>query len=144
RGCSPGVYRRAQSAGRPCLLGYIDKCSAPCVGRISPEDHRDLAEQFCDFMEGETGPHLRRVEREMKEAAAEQDYERAARLRDDAAALRRVVEKNAVVLPDKTDADVFGLAADDLERSEEHTSELQSRENLVCRLLLEKKKKQLK
>src|SRR5690606_5769707 len=90
RSCSPGVYRRAQSAGRPCLLGYIDKCSAPCVGRISPEDHRDLAEQFCDFMEGETGPHLRRVEREMKEAAAEQDYERAARLRDDAAALRRV------------------------------------------------------
>ncbi len=117
RSCSPGVYRRAQSAGRPCLLGYIDKCSAPCVGRISPEDHRDLAEQFCDFMEGETGPHLRRVEREMKEAAAEQDYERAARLRDDAAALRRVVEKNAVVLPDKTDADVFGLAADDLEAS---------------------------
>ncbi|MFC7406745.1 excinuclease ABC subunit UvrC [Georgenia alba] len=117
RTCSPGVYRRAQSSGRPCLLGYIDKCSAPCVGRISPEDHRALAEQFCDFMEGETGPHLKRVEREMRAAAAAQDYETAARLRDDAAALRRVVEKNAVVLPDRTDADVFGLAADELEAS---------------------------
>ncbi|GAA4422193.1 excinuclease ABC subunit UvrC [Georgenia halophila] len=117
RTCSPGVYRRAQSSGRPCLLGYIDKCSAPCVGRISPEDHRALAEEFCRFMDGETGPYLRRVEREMKAAAADQDYEAAARRRDDAAALRRVVEKNAVVLPDRTDADVFGLAADELEAS---------------------------
>ncbi|WP_454778004.1 excinuclease ABC subunit UvrC [Georgenia muralis] len=117
RTCSPGVYRRAASSGRACLLGYIDKCSAPCVGRISPEDHRELAEEFCRFMEGETGPHLRRLEKEMRAAAAAQDYERAARLRDDVAALRRVVEKNAVVLPDGTDADVFALAADDLEAS---------------------------
>ncbi|MPV37913.1 excinuclease ABC subunit UvrC [Georgenia subflava] len=117
RTCSPGVYRRAESSGRPCLLGYIDKCSAPCVGRISKEDHRELADEFCRFMEGETGPHLRRVEREMRAAAAEQDYERAARLRDDVAALRKVVEKNAVVLPDGTDADIFALAADELEAS---------------------------
>ncbi|MCK6209059.1 excinuclease ABC subunit UvrC [Georgenia sp. EYE_87] len=117
RTCSAGVYRRAQSSGRPCLLGYIDKCSAPCVGRISVEDHRELAEEFCRFMEGETGPHLRRIEREMREASAELDFERAARLRDDAGALRRVVEKNAVVLPDGTDADIFGLAADELEAS---------------------------
>ncbi|WP_052436415.1 excinuclease ABC subunit UvrC [Georgenia sp. SUBG003] len=117
RTCSAGVYRRAQTSGRPCLLGYIDKCSAPCVGRISPEDHRELAEEFCRFMEGETGPHLRRLEREMKEASAALDFERAARLRDDVGALRRVVEKNAVVLPDGTDADIFGLAADELEAS---------------------------
>jgi len=117
RTCSAGVYRRAQTSGRPCLLGYIDKCSAPCVGRISPEDHRELAEEFCRFMEGETGPHLRRLEREMKQASTELDFERAARLRDDIGALRRVVEKNAVVLPDGTDADIFGLAADELEAS---------------------------
>ncbi|MFH5822800.1 excinuclease ABC subunit UvrC [Georgenia sp. AZ-5] len=117
RTCSAGVYRRAQASGRPCLLGYIDKCAAPCVGRISPEDHRALAEEFCRFMEGETGPHLRRLEKEMREASAALDYERAARLRDDIAALRRVVEKNAVVLPDGTDADVFALAADELEAS---------------------------
>ncbi|WP_127129140.1 excinuclease ABC subunit UvrC [Georgenia sp. SYP-B2076] len=117
RTCSAGVYRRAESSGRPCLLGYIDKCAAPCVGRISQDDHRALAEEFCRFMEGETGPYLRRLEREMREAAGEQDYERAARLRDDVAALRRVVEKNAVVLPDGTDADIFALVADDLEAS---------------------------
>ncbi|MFD1506899.1 excinuclease ABC subunit UvrC [Georgenia yuyongxinii] len=117
RTCSAGVYKRAQASGRPCLLGYIDKCSAPCVGRISTDDHRALAEEFCRFMEGETGPHLRRLEKDMRAAAGVQDYERAARLRDDVGALRRVVEKNAVVLSDGTDADIFALAGDELEAS---------------------------
>ncbi len=115
RSCSAGVFRRAQASGRPCLLGYIDKCSAPCVGRISPQDHRALAEDFCAFMAGRTGPYLRQVESEMKAAAAALDFERAARLRDDAAALRKVIEGNAVVLPDATDADVFALVRDELE-----------------------------
>src|SRR5699024_10982060 len=117
RSCSAGVYKRAERSGRPCLLGYIDKCAAPCVGRISSEDHRELAEQFCDFMAGATGPYTRRIEAEMREAAAELDFERAARLRDDLAALTKVVEKNAVVLPDATSADVFARAADELEAS---------------------------
>lgn len=117
RSCSAGVYKRAQAADRPCLLGYIDKCSAPCVGRISPEDHRDLAEDFCEFMAGKTATFERRLEQQMKQAADEQDYERAARLRDDLGALRKVVEKNAVVLPDGTDADIFAMAADELEAS---------------------------
>jgi excinuclease ABC subunit C len=117
RTCSAGVFRRAQQTGRPCLLGYIDKCAAPCVGRISYEDHRALAEDFCRFMAGETAPFVRRIEKEMKEAAAELDYERAARLRDDLGALQRVVEKNAVVLPDGTDADIFAMASDELEAS---------------------------
>ena len=115
RTCSAGVFKRAAQSGRPCLLGYIDRCAAPCVGRISPEDHRALAEDFCDFMTGETGRHLRRLQRLMQRAAAEQDYETAARLRDDIAALERATEKNAVVLPDGTDADVFGMAGDELE-----------------------------
>jgi len=115
RSCSAGVFRRAQASGRPCLLGYIDKCSAPCVGRISPQDHRALAEDFCAFMAGRTGPYLRQVEAEMKAAAASLDFEKAARLRDDAAALRKVIEGNAVVLPDATDADVFALVRDELE-----------------------------
>ena len=115
RSCSAGVFRRAQASGRPCLLGYIDKCSAPCVGRINPENHRALAEDFCAFMAGRTGPYLRQVESEMKAAAAALDFEKAARLRDDAAALRKVIEGNAVVLPDATDADVFALVRDELE-----------------------------
>ncbi|PFG43117.1 excinuclease ABC subunit C [Isoptericola jiangsuensis] len=115
RTCSSGVYRRAQQSGRPCLLGYIDKCAAPCVGRISPEDHRALASDLCDFMAGDTGRFVRRLERQMSEAAAAMEYEQAARLRDDLAALRRVTEKNAVVLSDDTDADVFALVGDELE-----------------------------
>ncbi|MBZ2194706.1 excinuclease ABC subunit UvrC [Occultella gossypii] len=117
RSCSSGVYKRAAQSGRPCLLGYIDKCAAPCVGRISVEDHRDLADDFCDFMAGNTGSAVSRLEAQMKAAAAELDFERAARLRDDLGALRKVVEKNAVVLPDGTDVDVFAMASDDLEAS---------------------------
>jgi excinuclease ABC subunit C len=115
RTCSAGVFKRAGQIGRPCLLGYIDKCSAPCVGRVDAEEHRALAEDFCDFMGGQTQRFTRRLEREMRSASAEQDYERAARLRDDVAALKRAMEKSAVVLPDGTDADVFGLAEDELE-----------------------------
>ncbi|NAZ75754.1 excinuclease ABC subunit UvrC [Kineococcus sp. T13] len=115
RTCKPGVYKRAGQTGRPCLLGYIDKCSAPCVGRISAEDHRALAQDFCDFMGGATQKFVRRTEQEMRAAAAELDFERAARLRDDLGALQRALEKSAVVLPDATDADVFAIADDELE-----------------------------
>jgi len=115
RTCSNGVFVRAGQVGRPCLLGYIGKCSAPCVGQIDADAHRVLAEDFCDFMSGQTQRHLRRLEQRMREAATELDFERAARLRDDAAALRRALERSAVVLSDGTDADVFALAEDDLE-----------------------------
>jgi excinuclease ABC subunit C len=115
RTCSAGVYRRAHQTGRPCLLGYIDKCSAPCVGRIGVDDHKQLAQDFCDFMAGDTQRFERRLTQRMNEAAASMEYEQAARPRDDIQALRRATEKNAVVLPDATDADVFALAGDELE-----------------------------
>ncbi|MFJ5556219.1 excinuclease ABC subunit UvrC [Streptomyces sp. NPDC093250] len=115
RTCSAGVFKNAARTGRPCLLGYIGKCSAPCVGRISPEDHRELAEEFCDFMAGRTGTYLRRLERQMAEAAENMEYERAARLRDDIEALKKAMEKNAVVLADATDADLIAVAEDELE-----------------------------
>ncbi len=115
RTCSAGVFKRASQQGRPCLLGYIDKCSAPCVGRISPDDHKALAQDFCDFMAGDTAKFTRRLTQRMKEASADLDFERAARLRDDIAALERATEKNAVVLPDGTDADIFALVGDELE-----------------------------
>ena len=115
RTCSAGVFKRAHQQGRPCLLGYIDKCSAPCVGRITPDDHHQLAQDFCDFMAGDTAKFTRRLTQRMKEAAAELDYEQAARLRDDIATLERATERNAVVLADGTDADIFALAGDELE-----------------------------
>jgi excinuclease ABC subunit C len=115
RTCSSGVFKRAGQVGRPCLLGYIDKCSAPCVERVSAEQHRVIAEDFCDFMAGNTSKFVRRLQARMKAAAAQLDYEQAARLRDDLAALTSTLEKSAVVLGDATDADVFALADDELE-----------------------------
>ncbi|MCQ1953454.1 excinuclease ABC subunit UvrC [Arthrobacter sp. zg-Y238] len=117
RTCSSGVFKRAERTGRPCLLGYIDKCSAPCVGRISPEDHRELAAELCDFMAGEGKRFISSLEKEMQAAVAELDYETAARLRDDISALRKVFERNNVVLSEDTDADIFALEEDELEAS---------------------------
>jgi excinuclease ABC subunit C len=115
RTCSAGVFKRAGQIGRPCLLGYIGKCSAPCVGRVDALTHRHLAEEFCDFMAGQTGKFTRRLEAEMRRAAEAEEYERAARLRDDIQALNRALEKQAVVLGDGTDCDVIALAEDQLE-----------------------------
>ena len=115
RSCSNGVFKRSAQVGRPCLLGYIDKCSAPCVGRVSAEEHRQIVEDFCDFMAGQTTAFVRRIQQEMYAASAAQEYERAARLRDDLAALNKALERQSVVLGDGTDADVVALAEDPLE-----------------------------
>ncbi|HEV7976569.1 excinuclease ABC subunit UvrC [Amycolatopsis sp.] len=115
RTCSNGVLRRHGQIGRPCLLGYIDKCSAPCVGKVSAAEHREIVEDFCDFLAGRTDAMVRRLEKEMAQASEELEFERAARIRDDLGALRRAMEKQAVVLGDGTDADVVAFADDDLE-----------------------------
>ena len=115
RTCSAGVFKRAGQIGRPCLLGYIGKCSAPCVGRVTAEEHRAIVDDFVDFMAGKTDLMIRRLEREMAAASAELEFERAARIRDDIGALRRALEKQAVVFGDGTDADVVAFAEDALE-----------------------------
>ncbi|WP_227981827.1 excinuclease ABC subunit UvrC [Nocardia spumae] len=115
RTCSAGVFKRHSQIGRPCLLGYIDKCSAPCIGRVDADEHRRIAEDFCDFLAGRTDRMVRELERRMQSAAADLDFETAARLRDDVAALKRALEKQAVVLGTGTDADVIAFATDDLE-----------------------------
>jgi excinuclease ABC subunit C len=117
RTCSGGVFKRHNQIGRPCLLGYIDKCSAPCVGRVDADEHRDIVDDFCDFLAGRTDAMVRRLEREMTAASDELEFEKAARLRDDLGALRRALEKQAVVFGDGTDADVVAFAQDDLEVS---------------------------
>jgi excinuclease ABC subunit C len=115
RSCTNGVFKRAGQIGRPCLLGYIDKCSAPCVGNVTAEEHRAIVEDFCDFMAGQTRPFVRRIENEMYAASEALDFEKAARLRDDLGALTKALEKQAVVLGDGTDADVIAVAEDPLE-----------------------------
>ncbi|GAB3293482.1 excinuclease ABC subunit UvrC [Parasphingorhabdus pacifica] len=114
RTCSSGVFKHHAQLGRPCLLGYIGKCSAPCVGRVSAEEHRDIVDDFCDFLAGRTDTLMRKLDKEMREASADLQFERAARLRDDLEALRRAMEKQAVVLGDGTDADVIAFAEDEL------------------------------
>ncbi|MCW2812798.1 MAG: uvrC 2 [Nocardioides sp.] len=115
RSCSNGVFKRSAQIGRPCLLGYIGKCSAPCVGQISEDDHRAIVDDFCDFMGGQTRPFVKRIEREMYAASDAMEFEKAARLRDDLGAMERALEKQAVVLGDGADADVIALAEDPLE-----------------------------
>ena len=115
RTCSAGVFKRAGQVGRPCLLGYIEKCSAPCVGRVSADEHRAIVLDFCDFMAGKTDLMMKRLERRMAEASTNLEFELAARVRDDLEALRRAMEKQAVVFGDGTDADVVAFAEDELE-----------------------------
>jgi excinuclease ABC subunit C len=115
RTCSSGVFDRARRSGRPCLLADIGKCSAPCVGRVTPEEHRRIADDLCGFLGGRARDFQRRLAAEMTQASAVQDYERAARLRDDIGALDRALERNSVVFDESVDADVVGASWDDLE-----------------------------
>jgi excinuclease ABC subunit C len=115
RSCSAGTFRRAQQIGRPCLLGHIGKCAAPCVGSITAGDHRALVGEFISFLSSDPGRHLRSLEKQMNAAASEMDYEKAARIRDDIAALNRALESSAVVLADDTDADFIAASGDELE-----------------------------
>lgn len=115
RTCSAGVFDRARRSGRPCLLADIGKCSAPCVGRVSEAEHREIALELCTFLGGQANPVQRRLRAEMLEASAAEDYERAARLRDDLQALDRALERNTVVFDEGVDADVIGIAVDELE-----------------------------
>lgn len=117
RSCSAGVFRGAQRSGRPCLLGYIGKCSAPCVGRVGVEEHRDIALHMVRFLDGSGEELISQKKKEMAAASADLDFERAARLRDDVRALEVVAERNTVVLDADVDADVFGLVFDELEAS---------------------------
>lgn len=119
RTCSDSAFRRAERAQRPCLLAYIDKCAAPCVGRIGAQEHRALVDEFIAFLSGRTASIEKRLESHMMDAAANEDFETAARLRDDLGALRKAMERNAVVLSDGTNADVIGIAEDELEAAVE-------------------------
>ena len=115
RSCTKGAFNAAAQSGRPCLLGYIGKCSAPCVGRVGADEHRAIAADLCAFMEGRTGRLERKMTEQMVQASAEENFERAAVLRDSLAALAEAGERNAIVLPERTDADVVALALDPLE-----------------------------
>jgi excinuclease ABC subunit C len=115
RTCSPGKFREHERLGRPCLLFHIEKCSGPCVGEIDAEGYGQLVEELCSFLDGETDEIVDRLESAMRAAAAEMDYERAARLRDRLAAVHRAIEKQQMVAERNEDLDVIGIADDELE-----------------------------
>lgn len=114
RSCSDTTFARAAQTGRPCLLGDIGKCAAPCIGRVSREEHKSIAIDFASFMAGNDQGFVQSITKKMKDAAAVQDYESAARYRDQVQAMETALEKNAVVLDDGVDADLFGIAHDEL------------------------------
>ncbi len=114
RSCSKGVFNRAQSSGRACLLGDIGKCAAPCVGRVDSTQHKKIAADFVDFMGGADTKYVEVLRQRMYEASESQQYELAGSLRDDVEALETVLEKSTVVFSDQTDADLFGIADDEL------------------------------
>jgi len=114
RSCPSGTYQRAKSTNRPCLLADIGKCSAPCVSRVSPAEHKAISKEFVDFMNHGDEEHIESLRARMMEASETQQYELAASLRDDVTALETVLEKSTVVFTDQTDADLFGIADDEL------------------------------
>ncbi|MDK8531220.1 excinuclease ABC subunit UvrC [Corynebacterium marquesiae] len=115
RTCSKGVYNRHERLGRPCLLGYIGKCDAPCIGRVSKEEHRETVNDLVSFMNGNTGSVRRKLTQDMEQAAENLEFERAARLRDDLGAIDKIMEQQAVVFTDGTDADLIAFNSDELE-----------------------------
>ena len=115
RSCTAGVYKNAKSSGRPCLLAHIDRCSAPCVGRINEAEHRDLVNKFISFMNGNHSAVIKDITIRMKSASDLQDYEKASVLRDDLIALEKVKEKSAVVFTDNTDSDLVAVSHDELQ-----------------------------
>ncbi len=115
RTCSPGKFNEHHRLGRPCLLFHIEKCSGPCVGEIEEMPYRQLVQELCDFLDGDTDEIVKRLESEMAAAAKELEYERAARVRDRLLAVRRAIEKQRMVAERSEDIDVVGIADDDLE-----------------------------
>jgi len=114
RSCTQTVYRRAKRQSRPCLLGDIGKCAAPCVDRVSPEEHKALALGLASFMDGKDDRVLDTLRYDMIQAAEQLNFEKAAKLRDRIDAIETIMVKNTMVLDDTIDADIFGIATDEL------------------------------
>jgi excinuclease ABC subunit C len=117
RTCSPAKFHQHERLGRPCLLYHIEKCTGPCVGEIEEAPYRQLVDELCDFLAGDTDPIVKRLDAAMREAADGLEFEKAARLRDRLTAVRRAIERQQMVADRWEDIDVIGLAEDDLEAS---------------------------
>ncbi len=115
RTCTDNKLDRHQKLGKPCLLFHIEKCSGPCVGEVSDEDYQSMVQDLCQFLDGDTDAVLAKLEREMTESAEQLEFEKAARIRDRLATVRKAIEKQQMVAERNEDIDVIGIAQDDLE-----------------------------
>jgi excinuclease ABC subunit C len=117
RTCTQPKFDRHHRLGRPCLYAHIEKCAAPCVGAIDAADYGRLTADLVAFLDGETAPILDRLDKQMHEAADALEFERAARLRDQVASVRKAIERQQMVAAKEEDLDVLGVAEDNLEAS---------------------------
>lgn len=115
RTCSQGVFDRCRRRNRPCLLFDIERCSGPCVGAVSPEEHRGIVEELCDFLDGNTKPVLKRLEEQMRAAASREEFEMATKYRDQLENVRKAIERQQMVSNENEEMDVIGFVEDDLE-----------------------------
>ncbi|PXA67669.1 excinuclease ABC subunit UvrC [Cryobacterium arcticum] len=114
RTCNNANYKRAMQSGKPCFAGQIGRCFGPCSGKVGIEEHRAIVNEFVNFMGSQDRKLINSLTNQMKEAALAQDYETAARRRDQVKALNAVLEKSAVVLRDNVDIDLFAIEQDEL------------------------------
>jgi excinuclease ABC subunit C len=114
RTCTNAKFERHERLGRPCLYAHIEKCAAPCVGAVAPEEYATITGELLRFLEGDTVPVLTRLESQMRDAAEALEFERAARLRDQLGSVRRAVERQEMVGAEHLDCDVVGVGADEL------------------------------
>ncbi len=115
RTCSDVKLDRHRKLGRPCLLFHIEKCTGPCVGEIDHQGYRELVDELIQFLDGDTDTIVKRLEIEMRDAAGELEFERAARLRDRLTSVRKAIERQQMVADRNEDLDVVGMAGDELE-----------------------------
>lgn len=115
RTCSDNKFDRHARLGRPCLLFHIEKCSGPCVGEVGHEDYQQMTKELIDFLDGETDAVVERMEADMNSAAADLEFEKAARVRDQLASVKKAIAKQQMVGDRSEDLDVIGIAEDDLE-----------------------------
>ncbi len=120
RTCSDASYRKAMATGRPCFPGQIGRCGGPCSMKVSIEEHRAIVDDFVAFMSGGDERFTRELSKRMREASAAMDYEAAAVYRDKLRSIDAVLSKSALVLAADTDADLFGIAEDELAATVQH------------------------
>lgn len=115
RTCSSATFKQHERLGRPCLLFHIEKCSGPCVGSVTAETYSNLVSDFLHVMDGESDSVVSRLEEQMGESSRAQDFERAAKYRDQLEAIKLALERQQMVGERDEDLDIIGIAEDEFE-----------------------------